>query len=162
VVPPGSQTSKEITEAGTLSASLVKTLRLEQHKIRGEDARMPNTPSDATLRDLTNEVKAFCSERDWDQFHTAKEVAIGMVTESAELLDLFRFKTEQQCEEILNDPARREKVSDELADVFFFVLRFAERTGIDLKTALSAKMQKNHAKYPVEKARGNNKKYNEF
>lgn len=114
------------------------------------------------LKGLTAEVKKFCTERDWDQFHTFKDVAIGLVTESAELLDLFRFKSDEQCSEILTDKMKREQVSDELADILFFVLRFSERSGIDLKQALESKLEKNRAKYPVEKARGSNKKYDEF
>ncbi len=106
-------------------------------------------------------VKQFCEEREWDQFHQPKDLAIGLVTESAELLDLFRFKSEAQCREIISESGSREKVSDELADILFFVLRFAERTGIALPEALERKLEKNRAKYPVETARGSNRKYNE-
>lgn len=115
----------------------------------------------ANLDALTSNVKRFCDERDWDQFHQPKDLAIGLVTESAELLDLFRFKTEVQCREIIAESGSREKVSDELADILFFVLRFAERTGISLSEALETKLEKNRKKYPVETARGSNKKYNE-
>lgn len=121
-----------------------------------------NTNSSSTeLNALSLEVKRFCEERDWDQFHLPKDLAIGLVTESAELLDLFRFKSESQCREIISETGSREKVSDELADILFFVLRFAERTGISLSEALETKLEKNRKKYPVETSRGSNKKYNE-
>lgn len=116
----------------------------------------------STLGSMIDEIKQFCAERDWDQFHTPKEMAIGMITESSELLEIFRFKTETQCQEILKDAVGREKVADELADVFYFLLRFAERAHIDLPRAFAAKMEKNRSKYPIEKSRGSNQKYDEF
>lgn len=114
------------------------------------------------LKDLTQVIREFVDAREWDQFHTTKDMAVGMVTESAELLDLFRFKDEAQCRALLDSPATRETISDELADVFFWVLRFADKNQIDLSAAFHAKMKKNGAKYPVEKSRGNNRKYTEF
>lgn len=106
-------------------------------------------------------VAKFCEERDWDQFHDAKELAIGLSTESAELLDLFRFKTKEQVEAMFEDPTRRTKIEEEVADVFFFLLRLSQRYELDLFAALSMKMKKNAMKYPVERARGSNKKYDE-
>ena len=114
------------------------------------------------LNKLSELIQDFCTERDWDQFHTAKDIAIGMVTESAELLDLFRFRTPEQVESAVRDPVTREKVSDELADVFYWVIRFAERNDIDLAQALEAKMIKNRKNYPVEKSRGKNLKYDQY
>ena len=114
------------------------------------------------LADLSQMIKNFCDERDWDQFHSPKEIAIAMTIEASELLDLFRFKTDEQVRDVLRAPSSREMVSDELADVFYWLLRFADREGIDLASALRAKMTKNAAKYPVEKARGNNQKYTEY
>jgi NTP pyrophosphatase (non-canonical NTP hydrolase) len=111
--------------------------------------------------ELSTLIKNFCDARDWDQFHSPKEISIAMTIEASELLDLFRFKSDEQIRELLATPASREKVSDELADVFYWLLRFAQCEGFDLGEALRAKMKKNEAKYPVEKARGSNKKYNE-
>lgn len=108
------------------------------------------------------DVKAFCEARDWDQFHSPDQLAIGLATEAAELLALFRFKTPGQASELLATPATREKVSDELADVYFFLLRFAQMNNIDLEAALSAKLAKNEAKYPVAKSKGKNLKYDEL
>lgn len=113
-----------------------------------------------TITELIKQVQDFCEARDWDQFHNPKDLAIGLSTESNELLDIFRFKTEEQMKTIMNS-SKREHVEEELADVFFFVLRFAQMNNIDLSEILNMKMAKNNKKYPIEKARGSNKKYNE-
>lgn len=115
-----------------------------------------------TLDELKRKVQQFCEERDWDQFHNPKDLAIGVSTEANELLDIFRFKTEQQMREILLNPNKREHVEEELADTLFFVLRFAQMNDIDLSDILEHKLKKNNEKYPVEKSKGNNEKYTEF
>jgi NTP pyrophosphatase (non-canonical NTP hydrolase) len=125
----------------------------------GKMHRMKNA---SELAGLSAMIKTFCDERDWDQFHSPKEISIAMTIEAAELLDLFRFKSDEQIRGVLTAPDSREKVQDELADVFYWLLRFAEREQIDLAEALRAKMKKNAAKYPVEKAKGNNQKYTEY
>ncbi len=107
-------------------------------------------------------VQSFCEARDWDQFHAPQQLAIGLVTESAELLDLFRFKTDPQVQALMADPNGRGKVEDELADVHFFLLRFSQLHGIDLSRALENKLAKNEKKYPVEKSRGKNLKYDQL
>lgn len=108
------------------------------------------------------QVKAFCEAREWDQYHSPDQLAIGLATEAAELLSLFRFKTPEQVRELLASQSGREKISDELADVYFFLLRFAQMNNIDLGVALDVKLAKNDAKYPVEKAKGKNLKYDEL
>jgi NTP pyrophosphatase (non-canonical NTP hydrolase) len=117
------------------------------------------------IRDLETAqaaVQKFCEERDWDQFHQAKDLAIGLITESSELLEHFRFKSEAECDAIFKDAAAKEQVEDEMADVFFFLLRLAQRNQIDLLKALARKMEKSATKYPIEKARGSNKKYDQL
>lgn len=115
-----------------------------------------------TVQALKEAVRRFCEDRDWDQFHGAKDVAVGIITEAAELLEHFRFLSEAEAEELMGRPEDRGKVEDELADVFFFVLRFAQRYRIDLTAAFEAKMKRNAEKYPVEKAKGRNVKYTEL
>jgi NTP pyrophosphatase (non-canonical NTP hydrolase) len=115
--------------------------------------------SEASVADLKSRVRQFCEERDWDQFHGAKELAIGLVTESAELLDNFRFLSDQQVTEFLSDAARKRQIEDEMADVLFFLLRFAQRFGIDLDESLRRKTEENAEKYPVDRAKGSNLKY---
>lgn len=115
----------------------------------------------AGIDEWTGVVRAFCEERDWDQFHGPKDLAIGLSTEAAELLELFRFKSEKEIEMKLQDPVYRGKIADELADVFFFLLRFSQKHGFSLDQALAGKMRKNAEKYPVSRAKGSNLKYNE-
>ncbi len=114
-----------------------------------------------TMEDAKQLVKAFCEERDWDQYHNPKDLAIGISTEASELLQLFRFKDLSEVDSFLKDPKSSEKAREELADVFYFVVRFSQMTGIDLYDALRDKLAKNGEKYPVETSRGSNRKYDE-
>lgn len=114
-----------------------------------------------SLQELKDYIQAFCADRDWDQFHTPKDLAIGISTEAGELLDHFRFKTLDQMDAMMIDPSRKEEISDELADVFFFVLRFAQKNDIDLTQSFFNKMEKNAKKYSIEEYKGSNKKYTE-
>lgn len=118
--------------------------------------------AECTIEHAKDIVKKFCEERDWDMFHNPKDLAIGMATESAELLEIFRFKTEEQSKALFEDASRSEDIRDELADVFYFVLRFAQMNNIDLCTALEEKIAKNNAKYPADICRGSNLKYEEM
>lgn len=122
---------------------------------------MPDSEGQTVLR-LQRTVQAFCEARDWDRFHTPKDLAIGIATEAAELLELFRFLDELESLALLDDPAKRRSIEDELADVLFFVLRFAQRFDVDLPAALESKLARNAERYPVEKARGSNKKATEL
>jgi len=115
-----------------------------------------------TISQLKEKIRSFCEERDWDQYHSAKELTIGIVTESSELLQHFRFKSEKQVEELFSSPEKKEKISEEMVDTLYFLLRLAQRYDIDLATSLEKKMGKNEKKYPLEKSRGSNKKYNEL
>lgn len=113
------------------------------------------------IEEMIKLVQDFCEDRDWDQFHNPKDLAIGISTEANELLDIFRFKSEEQMQSIMNS-SKKEHVEEELADIFFFVLRFAQMNNIDLHQILIDKIDKNNKKYPVEKAKGSNEKYREF
>lgn len=111
--------------------------------------------------ELNAEIRDFCEKRDWRQYHTPKDLAIGLSTESNELLEQFRFKDRDEQRALLEDPQDREQVKDELGDILFFVLRFADLYDIDLETALARKLEKNRAKYPQDEYKGSNKKYDE-
>jgi NTP pyrophosphatase (non-canonical NTP hydrolase) len=113
------------------------------------------------IAQLTNLIRIFCEERDWDQFHNPKDLAIGVTTEAAELLDLFRFKTEEDIITMMQDPVKRQAIGEELADVFYFLLRFSHLYDFNLSEELIQKMRKNELKYPVKDAKGSNKKYTE-
>lgn len=115
----------------------------------------------STLDDLKAAIADFCDERDWTQFHNNKDLAIGIVTEASELLELFRFKTDAQITEMMSGP-RRVGIEDELADALYFIVRFAQLNDIDLSSAVERKLEKNREKYPVSKARGCNIKYDEY
>ena len=115
-----------------------------------------------TIEELKEKVKRFCEDRDWDQYHNAKDLAIGVITESAELLEIFRWKSLKEVEELLRDPEKKSDIEDEMADVLYFLIRMAQRFNIDLSEALNKKIEKNQAKYPVEKSKGLNKKYTEL
>ena len=113
-----------------------------------------------TIQELKEKVKKFCEDRDWDKYHNPKDLAIGIITEASELLEHFRFKSEEDIKQILK--YKKQELSEELADVFYFVLRLAQRYDIDLATELEKKLKKNESKYPVNKSKGSNKKYNEI
>ena len=95
------------------------------------------------LEELKNWVRAFCDERGWDEPHTGKDLAIGLVTE---LLEIFRFVPREKEQQLLQ--TEREHIADELADSLYFLLRFSERYGFDLTQALSRKLEKNALRYP--------------
>lgn len=115
-----------------------------------------------SLEELQSLVEEFCEARKWDPFHTAKDLAIGVVTEASELLSLFRFKNDKECTEMFYDEGKIQDIEDELADVFFFILRFSKKYNVDISKALVKKIEKNGVKYPINKCKGSNKKYNEL
>ncbi len=115
-----------------------------------------------TIEDMKALVKEFCEKRDWDQFHNPKDLAIGISTEANEVLDIFRFKSEDEMRILMEDPLKREHIGEELADTLFFILRFAQMNHFDLGEILENKIMKNGEKYPVDKVKGTNLKYNEI
>jgi len=112
------------------------------------------------IEDLSARLRAFAEERDWEQFHSPKNLAMALAVEAAELLEHFQWLTEEESAQLA--PAKAGQVAEEMADVFIYLLRLADRLGVDLLGAACAKMAKNAARYPVEKSRGHKKKYTEF
>jgi NTP pyrophosphatase (non-canonical NTP hydrolase) len=112
------------------------------------------------IRELTEAQRAFAKARDWEQFHTPRNLAAAMSVEAAEVLEHFQWLSDAQSAAL--DPARREAVAQELADVLLYLVRLADVMGIDLVAAARAKIAVNAMKYPVEKARGSSRKYNEY
>lgn len=103
---------------------------------------------------MTAQVRDFCDARDWRKYHTPKELAIGMATESSELLQLLRFMSDERIAderiaEMFEDTEQRQAIEDEVADTLIFLLRFADLNGIDLPTALSSKLMRNGKRYPI-------------
>ena len=113
-----------------------------------------------TIQQLTERVLRHRDERHWAQFHTPKELAISLCVESAELLSLMQWKTEEELDRVLAE--KRDKIQDELADVLHSVLLLSSDLRIDLGEALERKLAKDAKKYPVDKARGRNTKYDEL
>jgi len=110
----------------------------------------------------TQKYIKFRNDRDWQQYHKPKDLALSLVLEAAELLELFQWKTDKQVEEMITDPVATEKLADELADVLGWILILAHDCKIDLGVALENKLAKNGKKYPIEKSKGSSKKYTEL
>jgi len=115
-----------------------------------------------TIEELKEKIRQFCELRDWDQYHNAKELTIGIVTEASELLEHFRFKSENQVDAMFQSNSKRQELTEEIADILYFLIRLAQRYNVDLSTELENKMKKNGERYPIEKAKGSNKKYSEY
>lgn len=113
-----------------------------------------------SLQDLRSRLQEFVDERDWQQFHSPKNLAMAMIVEAAELVEHFQWMTEQQSRELA--PDNKELVAQEIADTFVYLLRIAEVLGIDIIEAANRKLEINAKKYPAEKARGSNAKYTEY
>lgn len=113
-----------------------------------------------SLQDLRGRLQAFVDERDWQQFHSPKNLAMAMIVEAAELVEHFQWMTEQQSLELASD--KKEVVAQEIADTFVYLLRIAEVLEIDIIDAANRKLEINAKKYPAEKARGSNAKYTEY
>lgn len=111
---------------------------------------------------LTVKLLEFRDARDWQQFHTLRHLIVSLNLEAGELLELTQWRADAEIEALAAEPAGREALSDECADVLLYLLLIAERSGIDLLAAAEAKLLKNAAKYPVDKARGSRVKYTEL
>lgn len=106
------------------------------------------------MEEVIKELIKFRNERDWEQFHNSKDLALAISIEAAELLELFLWKNP--------DEANKEKIKDELADIFAYGLLLAAKHNLDIKEIVLEKIKKNGEKYPVDKSKGNAKKYNEL
>ena len=120
------------------------------------------TDSTTTISELKARVLTFVHERDWEQFHSPKNLSMALAAETGELMEHFLWATNEQSRSIASDPVKRGKIADELADVVIYALEFANITGLDVTAAIEAKMAANAKKYPVEKARGRSEKYDEL
>jgi NTP pyrophosphatase (non-canonical NTP hydrolase) len=106
------------------------------------------------MDELREALLKFRNDRDWEQFHNAKDLALALNVEAGELLELFLWKDAQQ--------ANPEKVKEELADIFAYAILLADKYGFDIQEIVLEKIQKNAVKYPVDKAKGTAKKYDEL
>ena len=113
-----------------------------------------------TIDELTAEIRAFRDARDWRQFHKPKELAVAITAEAGELLQHFVWQNPEQSERRVVE--RRADIESEIADVAILLFELADNSGIDLASAVRAKLARNEERYPVDKARGSNAKYNEL
>jgi NTP pyrophosphatase (non-canonical NTP hydrolase) len=116
--------------------------------------------SDRLLDDLAGLLRKFAYERDWAQFHSPKNLAIALTVEVAELLEEFQWLTEEQSRQ--PDQERLKRIKDEIGDVMIYLILLSHNLSIDPMTAAFEKIEKNRAKYPVDKAKGSAKKYTDL
>ena len=120
------------------------------------------TDAKTTVGELRERVLAVARERDWEQFHSPKNLSMALAAEAGELMEHFLWAESKDSGAPLASAQKREKIEDELADIVIYALEFANIGKIDLAQAIEAKLAKNAAKYPVEKAKGNSAKYTEL
>lgn len=114
------------------------------------------------LAELTRLICAFRDARDWRQFHSLRSLIVSLNLEAGELLELTQWQSDMAIEALPGDPAGREALADEMADVLMYLLLLAETSGVDLGAAVLAKLAKNEAKYPVERCHGRSAKYTAY
>jgi NTP pyrophosphatase (non-canonical NTP hydrolase) len=112
------------------------------------------------IRALQLRLAAFAAARDWDQFHSPKNLAMALSVEAGEVVEEFQWLTDEQSRSL--DAAKLERVRLELADVFIYLLRLADRLDVDLVRAAADKIEHNERKYPAEHVRGDARKYDEY
>ena len=116
--------------------------------------------SDDSLRRLSAALAEFVEERDWDQFHNPKNLAMALAAEAGELLEHFQWLSEAEADSL--EAAQRREVAMEMADILMFLMRLADRLQVDLLGAADEKLDLNRRRYPVEKARGRATKYDKL
>ena len=112
------------------------------------------------IKAITKKIKKFRDERDWEQFHNHKDMALSLVLEAVEVLEHFQWKSQSEVEK--HGTACKDEIADELADVAMYLFELADNLDINLYEAIDFKLEKNAKKYPVEKAKGKHTKYNKL
>ncbi len=112
------------------------------------------------IQELTDLIIKFREARDWKQFHNPKDVAMSLVLEAGEVMEHFQWKSKEEIEKYIIE--HKTEISEEIADVLYWVLLLSHDLGIDIKAALKRKMEINEKKYPIDKAKGSHKKYTEL
>ena len=112
------------------------------------------------LEELRDRLRQFSTARDWEQFHSPKNLAMALSAEAGELLEVFQWLTEEQSRNL--EPKAMEAVSEEIADVLLYLVRLGDQLGVDPVAAAQRKLAENERKYPADKARGNARKYTEL
>jgi dCTP diphosphatase len=117
-----------------------------------------NKQSDLLM--LRDKLRTFAEARDWNQFHSPKNLSMALMVEVAELMEHFQWLTEEQSSKL--DAAKEAVVAEELADILLYLVRLSDKLGVDLLNAALHKLEKNAAKYPADQVRGSSKKYSEY
>lgn len=112
------------------------------------------------IEELKSAVAAFASERDWDKFHSPKNLTMALSVEVAELVEHFQWLTEEQSRDLSDE--KRAAVADEIADIQIYLIRLADKLSVDIFNSVEKKIAKNALKYPADKVRGSAKKYSEY
>lgn len=112
------------------------------------------------ISELIEKIKRFRDERDWMQYHDAKNMAVSIVIEAAELLEHFQWKDKEEVEEHIKENI--DEIEEEIADIAIYIFELADNLGINLSEAIEKKLKKNAIKYPIDKAKGSNAKYNKL
>ncbi len=112
------------------------------------------------LDEVRKKLREFADERDWDQFHSPKNLAMALSVEVSELVECFQWLTEEQSHSLNSEQLTA--VTDEIADVQLYLVRLADKVGVDINAAVEQKIKKNEIKYPVEKSKGSAKKYTDL
>jgi dCTP diphosphatase len=115
-----------------------------------------------TIADLQGQLRSFVAEREWEQFHSPKNLVMALTAEVGELTEIFQWLTPEQSQDVMSDPVAATHVADELADVTAYLFRLADVLQVDLAEALRSKIRKNVVKYPADRARGTAVKYSDL
>lgn len=114
----------------------------------------------SSLQTLRDAVRKFAEERDWEQFHSPKNLSMALAVEASEIMEIFQWLTQEQSRHLSED--KMTELEGELADVLIYLVRLADRLGIDLLDAANAKLALNEERYPAHKVRGSSRKYSEY
>ena len=112
-----------------------------------------------SLEQIKTRLREFAAERDWDQFHSPKNLAMALIVEAAELVEHFQWLTEEQSQTL--PPEKLAEVEQEIADIQIYLIRLADKLGVDMEKAVNARIELNAKKYPADKVRGSAVKYND-
>jgi dCTP diphosphatase len=129
---------------------------MSRHSTESTSMRRPSTE----CTELRDSLRRFAAAREWEQFHTPKNLAMALAVEAAELLEHFQWLTPDQSAQL--DARRKRQIADEIADVLLYLTRLADVLGIDAVAAARRKIRVNARKYPVRRAKGNSRKYSEL
>ncbi len=112
------------------------------------------------VKDIQNRLAKFAEERNWDQFHSPKNLSMALAAEAAELLEIFQWLTDEQSKDIVTNEKEMALVRQEIADIFIYLVRIADKLGVNIEEAVYEKIVMNEQKYPIELSRDNAIKYN--